>query len=256
MEFICPSETVILEENFFSYPLTSVACNLILSEKVLFVGITTKDKTEVEKIFLDDIVGCHAFRGKNGKTKIETSEHSAYFCIYAYPLKTFTGILSKQHRREKRNLTFLMRKNDSEDENYKVVEKWQRAINCLIRGKACVIDGEVSIPDIVPSSKKFLILINPKSGPGKAYQIFKEKVIPLLVESDTQYEVLVTGFRLQVTYISIIDQNSFFFKFKEYHFYNLVELFKIVSCQWCDGKHYSLPAKSGFELQALMHCWC
>ncbi|GIX77265.1 hypothetical protein CEXT_674911, partial [Caerostris extrusa] len=30
------------------------------------------------------------------------------------------------------------------------------------------------------------------SGPGKAYQIFKERVIPLFVESDTQYEVLIT----------------------------------------------------------------
>ncbi|KAF8771653.1 sphingosine kinase 1-like [Argiope bruennichi] len=192
MAFRCPSEAVILEESFYSFPLTSVVCNLILTEKVLFVGITTRGKTEVEKVFLSDIIGCHAFRGKSGKTRNETLEHSAYFCIYAYPLKTSGGILSKQLRREKRTLTFLMRKHDSEDENFEIVDKWQRAINCLLRGKACLFDGEVSIPDVVPTSKKFLVLINPKSGSGKAYQVFKERVIPLFVESDTQYEVLVT----------------------------------------------------------------
>ncbi|CAL1278917.1 unnamed protein product [Larinioides sclopetarius] len=193
MAFRCPSEAVILEESFYSYPLTSVVCNIILTEKVLFVGVATKGKTEAEKVFLSDIIGCHAFRSKSGKTRNETLENSAYFCIYAYPLKTSAGILSKQLKREKRTLTFLMRKYDTEDDNFKIVDKWQRAINCLLRGKACLIDGEVSIPDVVPTSKKFLILINPKSGSGKAYQIFKERVIPLLVESDTQYEVLVTG---------------------------------------------------------------
>ncbi|GIY32308.1 sphingosine kinase 2 [Caerostris darwini] len=192
MAFRCSSEIVILEDNFYSYPLTSIACNLKLTDKVLFVAITNKGKTEVEKIFLSDIIGCHAFRGKNGKTKNETSEHSAYFCLYAYPLKTCAGILSKQLRREKKNLTFQVRKNDTEDENFKIVEKWERAINCLLRGKSCLLDGEVSIPDVVPTSKKFLVIINPKSGPGKAYQIFKERVIPLFVESDTQYEVLIT----------------------------------------------------------------
>ncbi|KAG8190082.1 hypothetical protein JTE90_023054 [Oedothorax gibbosus] len=175
-------ETELLKDDFQSH-------HLILTEKALLIN--GKGKIETEKLCFNDVIGCHAFREKPNKIKNETDLLSAYFCVYAYPLKTI-GYRNKQMRRDRRTLSFKMDSFDNQDENFNVVEKWHRAINCLLRGISCLRNGEVSIPTEIPIPKKFLILINPKSGPGKAYNVFKERVLPLLVESDTHYELLVT----------------------------------------------------------------
>ncbi|XP_035232702.1 sphingosine kinase 2-like [Stegodyphus dumicola] len=192
MALKCSAEKVILEDLFYSYPAISFPCELSLTEKILTIHFTLKGKTDVEMIDLSDIVGCHVFRGKS-KLKNESEDSSAYICIYSYPLKTSAGILSKQLRRERRVLTFQMRKFETQNENLKVVNKWRRAILCLIRGISCIKEDEIYIPDVCPHARKFLILVNPRSGPGKACQIFKERVVPLLTESDISYELLVTG---------------------------------------------------------------
>lgn len=70
------------------------------------------------------------------------------------------------------------------------------------------------------SPRRIFILINPKSGPGKAYQVFKERVVPLLAESDVNYDLLITGiyfvkFMLGREYLCVCNQilirYSFFF---------------------------------------------
>lgn len=141
MAFNSLTETAILEDDFQSYPLVSTSCNLVLTEKALFVGVHSKGKTETEKIYLSDVIGSHAFREKHSKTKNETELVSAYFCVYAYPLKTTGGILNKQTRRDKKTLTFLTSRYATQDENFSLVEKWQRAINCLSKGISCLQKG-------------------------------------------------------------------------------------------------------------------
>lgn len=37
-----------------------------------------------------------------------------------------------------------------------------------------------------------LIVLNPKSGPGKARDIFQDKVLPLLTEADLNYDLHIT----------------------------------------------------------------
>lgn len=138
MAFNSLTETAILQDDFQSYPLTSTNCNLILTEKALFVGVNNRGKVETEKIYLSDVIGSHAFREKHSKTKNETELMSAYFCVYAYPLKTTGGILNRQTRRDKRTLTFQMSRYATQDENFNLVEEWQRAINCLSRGISCL----------------------------------------------------------------------------------------------------------------------
>lgn len=46
--------------------------------------------------------------------------------------------------------------------------------------------------NLVKMEKKLLFLINPVSGRSKAYNIFREKVVPILAENGTKYEVLIT----------------------------------------------------------------
>ncbi|XP_054720367.1 sphingosine kinase 1-like [Uloborus diversus] len=186
------SETVILKDQFNFFPAVSVSCNVTLTEKYFSIEQINNSKPESDKISLNDVIGCHILRGKCNKLRDNASDISAYFCIYAYPLKTSGGILSKQVRRERRALTFQTKRFETQDENLQYVNKWRRAILSLLKGISCMENGEVCIPDTVPPVPKFLILINPKSGPGKAHQIFQERVVPLLFESDVQYDLLVT----------------------------------------------------------------
>lgn len=185
------SNTAILEDTFSSFPAASISCKLTLTENILYIDFLSKTKPEVEEIYLSDMIGCKVLKNKN-KNKSEDKDICAYLTVNSYPLKTFAGILSKQLRRERRILTFQMCKFDTLDDNLKLVNRWQIALSCLIRGVSFYRNGDVHIPRISPPPRKVLILINPKSGPGKAPQVFKERVVPLLAESDTIYDLLIT----------------------------------------------------------------
>lgn len=39
---------------------------------------------------------------------------------------------------------------------------------------------------------KILFILNPKSGPGKAKEIFREQVLPVLIEAEVEYDLHVT----------------------------------------------------------------
>lgn len=45
----------------------------------------------------------------------------------------------------------------------------------------------------VPPKPRFLVLVNPHSGPGKAMQIYERQVAPMLDEADIHVKVIQTG---------------------------------------------------------------
>ena len=49
------------------------------------------------------------------------------------------------------------------------------------------------IPESLPAQRRYLCLVNPKSGPGKSLEIFLERVRPVLSEADVSHLLLVTG---------------------------------------------------------------
>lgn len=51
--------------------------------------------------------------------------------------------------------------------------------------------GTLTCP-IMPN-KKLLIFVSPKSGSGKAFSIFKQRVAPVLAEAAISYDLIVTG---------------------------------------------------------------
>lgn len=51
-----------------------------------------------------------------------------------------------------------------------------------------------------------LLLINPHSGPGKAYTIFKNEIAPMLYEACIPYKAVVTG---KVT-LNAVNEHLFF----------------------------------------------
>jgi sphingosine kinase len=40
--------------------------------------------------------------------------------------------------------------------------------------------------------RKLLVLLNPKSGPGKAREIFQQRVVPILAEAEVCFDLYVT----------------------------------------------------------------
>lgn len=51
----------------------------------------------------------------------------------------------------------------------------------------------VSEKETFPPRKRFFILINPKSGPGKSLLHFKRTIEPLLMLANVSYKAVVTG---------------------------------------------------------------
>lgn len=40
--------------------------------------------------------------------------------------------------------------------------------------------------------RKILVLLNPKSGPGRARDVFQQKVVPLLLEAEVGYDLHIS----------------------------------------------------------------
>lgn len=53
--------------------------------------------------------------------------------------------------------------------------------------------GDAVIPESLPAQRRYLCLVNPKSGPGRSLEIFLERVRPVFSEADISYLLLVTG---------------------------------------------------------------
>lgn len=53
----------------------------------------------------------------------------------------------------------------------------------------------------LPPSPTVLVLINPRSGPGKAQQIFESTVKPMLDEADIVYKILITGENFMIQHL-------------------------------------------------------
>lgn len=49
------------------------------------------------------------------------------------------------------------------------------------------------IPQELPAQRHYLVIVNPKSGPGRSLEIFLHRVRPILAEADISHLLLVTG---------------------------------------------------------------
>jgi len=45
----------------------------------------------------------------------------------------------------------------------------------------------------MPLLPRFLVFVNPFSGPGRALHIFQQSIVPVFAEAGLQYHLLVTG---------------------------------------------------------------
>ncbi|CAK1544925.1 unnamed protein product [Leptosia nina] len=200
-------EQVHLEETFYILSKKKSVFRVRLTSKGLSLIKETDDTSKEQIILLRDIIGSKCMRSKrrrvgggscvctslvgNQQLKVvdensgdlDENDISAYLYIYAYVLKQNRRSL----KRERTTITLRFRSFDKYEDNNKEAQKWRNTIKCLLANEPIS-----SVPTY--NEKKLLVLLNPKSGPGKARELFQEKVAPILLEAEVPYDLYVTKY--------------------------------------------------------------
>lgn len=198
---------VYLEETFYILSKKNSVFRVRLTSKGLSLTKETESSSKEQTISLRDIIGSKCMRSKRRRPgasscvcsslvpqqqlkvveensgDLDENDISAYLYIYAYILKRSRRTL----KRERTTITLRFRSFDKYEDNNKEAQKWRATIKCIIAGQA--ISPQPQLND-----KKLLILLNPKSGPGKARELFQTKVAPLLQEAEVPYDLHVTKY--------------------------------------------------------------
>ncbi|XP_061714862.1 sphingosine kinase 1-like [Cydia pomonella] len=199
-------EHVYLEETFYILSKKNSVFRVQLTSKGLTLTKETDGNSKEQTILLRDIVGSKCMRSKRRRPgagscvcsfvsqqqlkvveensgDLDENDISAYLYIYAYILKRSRRTM----KRERTTITLRFRSFDKYEDNNKEAQKWRSTIKCLIAGQP--------ITYVPPANdKKLLILLNPKSGPGKARELFQTKVAPILQEGEIPYDLHVTKY--------------------------------------------------------------
>ncbi|XP_070581130.1 sphingosine kinase 1-like [Ptychodera flava] len=185
-EFEASEAEKILEDNFTIYPKKQPHNVRLYRGAITFDRLRNGETSYTPSVLkMEDIIGCQCMSGR------QVGDHSAYFCIYAYPWgkKVFGG-----DRRQRRVVVFRVSQFDTFEANLVIAERWRKGILMLLRGVDVSCEEDIDIKEL-PQAKKILFLINPYSGQGKADKIFKERVVPLLGESDLNYHPICTEYQ-------------------------------------------------------------
>lgn len=200
-------EQVYLEETFYILSKKKSVFRVRLTSKGLSLTKETDDSSKEQTIPLRDIIGSKCMRSKRRRAGVgscvcsslvghqqlkvveensgdlDENDISAYLYIYAYVLKRSRRTL----KRERTTITLRFRSYDKYEDNNKEAQKWRTSIKCLI--------ADLPITYVASQNdKKLLILLNPKSGPGRARELFQTKVAPLLQEAEIPYDLHVTKY--------------------------------------------------------------
>lgn len=219
----CGGNGFVLQETFYILSKKNTVYRVKLSEKGLSLAKETNGNTKSETISLDDIIGCRCMRSKckpgpscvcrpSGRRAVEEPEKeeklntqdpkdiSAYLYIYAYVLKKYK--VTSGVKRERMTITLRFRSFDKFEENMREAQKWRLAIKCLMKGtpipQSVLNSDENSITsspggtERILDERKVLVLLNPKSGPGRARDVFQQKVVPLLLEAELGYDLHIS----------------------------------------------------------------
>ncbi|XP_044586474.1 sphingosine kinase 2-like isoform X1 [Cotesia glomerata] len=214
--------STLLEETFYITSKKNTYYRVKLTEKGLSLEKESNGGTKTETIALSDIIGCRCMRSKRRNTgscacrptiskpqmrdvEFNDTYHgwdqldtSAYLYIYAYTLKK--ARVKGAPRRERTTITLRFRSFDKYQDNLREASRWRLAIKCLINKipipKNLMSPSHGNLDTLLKAcsseEKKLLVLLNPKSGPGRSREIFQRRVHPILSEAEKLYEVHVT----------------------------------------------------------------
>ncbi|XP_058124883.1 sphingosine kinase 1-like [Anopheles ziemanni] len=199
--------TVYLTETFYISSKKNTVFEVRLTDKGLCLKKQSNGSTKEQTIPMKDIIGCRCLRSKrrsrgsssctcasisnSSQLKVveensgeqDETDVSAYLYIYAY-------ILKRNRRggfRERTTITLRFRSFDRYEDNNREAQKWRAAIKHLIAGEP--VQRLTYQPK---ETRKMLVILNPKSGSGKAREMFQQRVAPILAEAEIPYDLHIT----------------------------------------------------------------
>lgn len=205
------SSGVVLREDVFTcLSRNGETFRLVLTKTHLLLH-NSKDHSRMSRYAVEDIFGCHTLRHK----KQDASYTSAYICFYLYPRNKKKGLMSNIKYREKCVLVFEVKKSgNSFDKNLDIATLWKNETLGVLASKypkwqlqesgssnpnnndgtkmvstaisKDIMDhstrtGEPKLPlaSYLSFLRRFLVILNPKSGQGKTMEMFQVWLILL-----------------------------------------------------------------------------
>lgn len=174
-------EETVLHGRFQMLPSCSTHYDVTLTRRnLMFVEqSTTKTPRKLTSVLMDTIIGCKMYNSKLNQD----------LCSY---FKVITLAKGKKGTRHKRSYAFRVDEKSSREGNNKIAERWTCLISWLIINPQLPVD-DLRAKQFFPPQRRFLVVINPKSGPGKSLQQFSHVIEPFLLEANIDYEVFITG---------------------------------------------------------------
>lgn len=189
----------ILTDKFKYFETSNCVIVNLHEDKLVFYDVKPS-KNEIDPqqqpthvIQMNDVAG--SMIGKSMKK----TDKNAYLTIYSYPKFKKTA-KSEASRRKRFTVELTSFKFDTYDENLIHVNQWHKRIESIIKKKEI---GSVN------NEKPYLIFVNPKSGAGKAKNIYFERIVPVWAEANIPDTLFLTEYanhaRDQVKKINVSD---------------------------------------------------
>lgn len=148
-----------------------------------------KPQKNFTSILIENIIGSKMFENKIA------NDTSSFFQI-------ITLTKNKKGFRQKEVYTFRVSESEDKQENRTICETWARTIAWLLWDQEINMT-ELEEKETFPPRKRFFILINPKSGPGKSLLHFKRTIEPLLMLANVSYKAVVTEYAGHCTKVAM-----------------------------------------------------
>ncbi|XP_077107931.1 sphingosine kinase 1 [Ranitomeya variabilis] len=168
---------ILLCDTFTQVPEDGNALSLLLTRTQLCIqSLSAASAGSMQTTFhLSDCISCRAFRGKDPK------DIGGYCKVIFYPLR---GMLGATTYRQRISRTFRTEASRDREQNLNLAKTWAQ--------KICQLSYEHDHQPLLPSPARFLVLLNPRGGTGKAFNLFETHVMPMLTEANAHFTLLVT----------------------------------------------------------------
>ena len=186
--------SLVLRDTFaYSKPKSNVQVELH-KDCIKFFNIKKNNEPSTQPsltISLADFCGSHVTEGH------QKNDQKTYLTIYAYVSKKMPNEKTKKpnkiKKRKRLQLKLSYDKHSTRDENLTHVNHWQNQLAMLSRLQS---QANALGSDSDSFLKPFLVLVNPKSGSGKAKTIYSKKIVSVWNESNQQHKLVLTGVKL------------------------------------------------------------
>lgn len=150
---------------------------------------------------LNDICGSRVGKGH------QKNDQKSYLTIYAYVRNQTPSSSNKIRQRKRLTLELTFSKYQAYEENLAHISNWHNQIDTqskrlLFEKYVATLEEATSSSDSFDNEylklafeiffKPFLVLVNPKSGSGKAKNIYYERVMPVWAESNQENKIVFT----------------------------------------------------------------